>query len=72
MEKERNDFIENLEIKGISKIVEEFVNNYKEVTEGLNSVRTSLCEESMSLNNLENLSIRFITKERVSLDKLKR
>ena len=54
LEKERNEVIENLEIKGISKIVEEFVNNYKEVTEGLNSVRTSLCEESMSLNHLEN------------------
>ena len=31
IEKERNEFIENLEIEGISKIVEEFVNNYKKV-----------------------------------------
>ena len=59
---------EELEMKSISKMVEEIKNGYKEIIEGLNAVRASLCEESKSLNTLENLSKGAITKERVILN----
>ena len=68
LEKERNEVIDNLEMKSISKMVKEIENGYKKMIEGLNSARTCLCEESKSLDTLENLSIRVITKEGVNLD----
>ena len=54
--------------KSIRKMFEEVRNSYKEITEGFNAVRTRLCEESKSLNTLENLSKGAITKERVILN----